>query len=401
MSAIATLKARTMTMGTGTFAGAVTFGGALATTQWLGTTMQVAPPNNKIRYVNPGVTSPFGGPARLRITPMFGSGVKPSVAVTIFGVAGVPPPCAGAGCDAALIKAAPNGPQAIGGQAGVFVTTPGSNVTPPDLYNIVAGLTPKGTISAVVGPLGTGPAPTDMASSVGFFWTTGRITVSAPGAKGMPERFVLSGADNRGANGAGTIQLVAGTLSHRVTSGPNANRGWIRLNLKDASGPASFSQTFLVDGTPDGVKGWSWRIDIGGDAVASDTNLGPLPLNDGPVEFVDAFVPSINNNAGPSGCSATELLPPNGKSFRIDCPCDFEFWVADAAGPPAGECNVTQTSNQVLGSERAFNPTMVGIGNLVPALQPWGLLGALCSGLLLTGALMALLRRRRGGPHRA
>ncbi len=39
-----------------------------------------------------------------------------------------------------------------------------------------------------------------------------------------------------------------------------------------------------------------------------------------------------------------------------------------------------------------FNPTIFQIGSEVPGLPPWGLLG-LCSGLLLTGVILAVRRR--------
>jgi hypothetical protein len=80
---------------------------------------------------------------------------------------------------------------------------------------------------------------TNMASSFGFPFTTGMITVSAPGADGGGELFMLTGKDSRTSGGAGTIQLVAGAVSQRVTSGPNANRGWVQLKLtKVAETPA-------------------------------------------------------------------------------------------------------------------------------------------------------------------
>ncbi len=70
-----------------------------------------------------------------------------------------------------------------------------------------------------------------MASSWGYPHTTGVITLSAPLAAGAPEVWVISGYHNRDAAGEGMIQLVSGSLSLRSLTGPNANRGWVRLNL--------------------------------------------------------------------------------------------------------------------------------------------------------------------------
>ena len=75
---------------------------------------------------------------------------------------------------------------------------------------------------------------TNMASSSGYPWTTGMITVSAPLAAGVGEKFTITGMDSRVA-GVGTIQLVSGTLSRRTASGPNANRAWLRLNVPEPS----------------------------------------------------------------------------------------------------------------------------------------------------------------------
>jgi hypothetical protein len=70
-----------------------------------------------------------------------------------------------------------------------------------------------------------------MATSAGFPFTVGKLVIQAGAALGQPETFTITGADNRTAGGAGTIQLVAASLSDRVLSGPNANRGWVQLDL--------------------------------------------------------------------------------------------------------------------------------------------------------------------------
>jgi hypothetical protein len=241
-AATAMLGPRTMTVTAAS--GAITFGGATATTQYLATGLIKG---GKIRYVNPGVASPFGGAAQFNVTPMIGSGIKTSEAVTVFAQGG--PTAAPCGpCVAALLRAKLGGGQAVGGPAKTFVSTPGGNFAPPDLWVVAAGATPKGTILATFGPwtVASTHGLTNMASSTGFFWTTGRITVSAPNAKGTPENYVLIGNDGRTPGGAGTIQLVAGSLSDRNLSGPNANRGWIRLELTAPSGVPSISSWGLA-----------------------------------------------------------------------------------------------------------------------------------------------------------
>ena len=59
---------------------------------------------------------------------------------------------------------------------------------------------------------------------------TGMLSISAPLALGAAEVFTLTGSDAR-VSGVGTISLVAGGLSNRAVSGPNANRGWLNLTI--------------------------------------------------------------------------------------------------------------------------------------------------------------------------
>ncbi len=93
---------------------------------------------------------------------------------------------------------------------------------------------PFGTINASIAipglpPPAPGPLSNMVTASQGFPWTTGFVTVSQPGA--VPaEVFFLSGTDRRVA-GVGNVSLVSGALSLRALSGPNANRGWVSLQL--------------------------------------------------------------------------------------------------------------------------------------------------------------------------
>jgi hypothetical protein len=129
------------------------------------------------------------------------------------------------------------------GPPGQSVDNPGGSTSfgPVDpgfgLVNIGPGFTmgPNGTIEASVPftPTTGGeviPPLTNMCTlSKGFPWTTGFVTVSQPGA--VPaEVFFLSGTDRRVA-GIGNLSLVAGSLSKRKLTGPNANRGWVSLRL--------------------------------------------------------------------------------------------------------------------------------------------------------------------------
>ena len=63
-------------------------------------------------------------------------------------------------------------------------------------------------------------------------WTTGKVIISQTmPAGGGVEKFTLTGKDERTAAGGGTISLVSGALSTRIITGPNANRGWVRITM--------------------------------------------------------------------------------------------------------------------------------------------------------------------------
>ena len=91
---------------------------------------------------------------------------------------------------------------------------------------------PAGTVPSSITLGGAAPFPSNMVtSSKGYPWSTGFIKISQPAA-GPPEVFWLSGTDMR-VSGIGNISLVSGALSTRALSGPNANRGWLSLNLPE------------------------------------------------------------------------------------------------------------------------------------------------------------------------
>jgi hypothetical protein len=205
--------------------------------------------NQMITYKNTAgkAASPFGGVAPFNVTPVLGGGVLPAVPVTLYNSLGTPPPCVA--CNVIYLAASLKGDAAPGATPLRVITSTGPTVgTAKNIGVVNAGATPRGTISTVlVANAATGPPATNMASSTGFFWTTGHITARAPGAKGTPEYFLLSGSDQRaGGMGAGTIKLVSGALSQRQSSGPNANRGWIQLVLVDPPDTPALSTQGLM-----------------------------------------------------------------------------------------------------------------------------------------------------------
>jgi hypothetical protein len=218
-----------------------------------------------VTYSNP-LPNKFGGPARFLIGSGGSSGVN-AAPVTIYAVAVPPagnPPCThtaltpvpfpGPGspaCVAAIANAVPTGLAAPGAPtAAPAVTTPGGTPAAviaggpiPGVGIGKFGASPKGTVTFFTfTPAGTMMGFTNMATSNGFPWTTGKIVISAPNALGAPEFFTITGKDSRTAGGSGTIQMVAGAVSTRTLSGPNANRAWLLLNLNSVDGVPSGSE---------------------------------------------------------------------------------------------------------------------------------------------------------------
>jgi hypothetical protein len=251
------------------------------------TTTFVTGLGNNIRYSPAGLANKFGGPAQFMLSAGPPAGLMTAVPVTIYAIAvkgpGNPPcvhtaltpvPFPGPGnpaCVAGIGQAFPtNGLAAHGGAAGFFTSTPGG--TPMALLTSMTGTPPtntrKGPKPGVgIGAFGTGPLNpagpkgtvsfytatpglrrgfTNMASSFGYPFTTGKISLSAPLAAGAPETFKITGMDNRNAGGAGVIQLVAGALSQRTVTGPNANRAWVRLILSPIPKVPTMSPAALV-----------------------------------------------------------------------------------------------------------------------------------------------------------
>jgi hypothetical protein len=160
----------------------------------------------------------FGGPAQAA------AGGSADVAFN----AGAGAPCAACTVLFALATPAPTGAQ--GGAFGFVNNTPGAF---PTNGGIIGNVTGGGVVTSVI-LTGIHPGLINAATSYGGPYTTGMLTVSVTANVGtVPEIFMLSGSDGR-VSGVGSISLVAGSVSARTLSGPNANRGWLNLTL----GPA-------------------------------------------------------------------------------------------------------------------------------------------------------------------
>jgi hypothetical protein len=185
-----------------------------------------------------GSANRFGGAAQMRI----GALSKIGVWVNIGAMLPCKHPAFGgvnSSCIAPKVPAHPMTLAAAGGAmthqgavtAGTTVTTPGGPPTNPGVV-VVSIPNTTGRIAKSIVAKNTGTL-TNMATSVGFPWTTGKIVISQPSALGSETRFTITGMDSRTPMGAGTISLVSGALSDRRLSGPNANRAWMRYALPE------------------------------------------------------------------------------------------------------------------------------------------------------------------------
>jgi len=186
-----------------------------------------------------GSINRFGGPSQTRI------GVLSEIGIWFN--AGAMLPCkhptfggANASCIAPLVPAHPKTLAAAGGAmtmagkvtAGITVTTPGTPVAKSPGVAALSIPNTTGLIAKSVSLKKTGTV-TNMATSVGFPWTTGKVVLSQPSALAAFEKFTITGKDARTAMGGGTISLVSGALSDRKISGPNANKSWARYTLPE------------------------------------------------------------------------------------------------------------------------------------------------------------------------
>ena len=176
----------------------------------------------------------FGGPLQSRIAA--------ATPARLWGVVLAPLPCkhpvfggADSGCKARLFSfdlGSLLGPGAI---VGFTKTTPGG---PPSMSpNVVFASIPNKTgLIAKSANASTTSTLTNMATTVGFPWTTGQIRVSSVSALAIGEIFTLTGMDSR-MGGVGTISLVSGAISDRNLSGPNSHFAWLRFTVPEP-GPA-------------------------------------------------------------------------------------------------------------------------------------------------------------------
>jgi hypothetical protein len=203
------------------------------------TTYNGTPVGSKVIYKSKGAR--FGGPSQTKLKNLGSIGVWADLADNIK-VATLPcvhPVFAGPdnNCFATKVPAYPRTLGAAGGPksnvqttAGVPGAMPGKvnlSVAPPTTMGVVAGtiLQSKQT-GANTGVIN------NMATSIGFPWTTGALTISQPAAVPAPEKFHITGMDGR-IKGVGTIQLVSSSLSKRLATGPNANRSWAEYTLPE------------------------------------------------------------------------------------------------------------------------------------------------------------------------
>lgn len=148
--------------------------------------------------------------------------------VALFGGGSIPP-CTGVNCKIAMALASPNstGTGGIGNAFGGSGMSPGA--APPS--GILTGMVLANGLVVSANPtplMNSGLA--NPASGGGGPWTTGMLTVSVTAALAGAEVFVITGGDSR-VSGVGAISLVAGSMSNRGISGPNANRGWMNLTI--------------------------------------------------------------------------------------------------------------------------------------------------------------------------
>ncbi len=191
-------------------------------------TFSGTPAGSLARYTK--TAAQFGGPAVTKL------GAVTPVRIWVNSLTMLPckhPTFGGAdsGCLAPLARAYPGSMVAAGGTAGNVQKTPGGPVamspgvvavSVPNASGLVAG-------SGSIAKTGT---VTNKATSVGFPWTTGRVTLSQPTAFGLKEKVIVTGMDGR-VKGVGTISLVSGALSKRAWTGPNSNRSWVQYTLPE------------------------------------------------------------------------------------------------------------------------------------------------------------------------
>jgi hypothetical protein len=208
----------------------------------------------------------FGGAAQFALSPGPAAGNYANAPVTLYiKINGTTPACTHTnalfggtdpGCVAGMVLVKPTGLAGHGGASTRTEMTPGAVATPPNVAIVKMGLSPLGTMLPGLAPpanvkpypvrAAAATLPTNMATSQAGPWTTGKIIITNMSAQPTAETFTISGKDDRTAGGGGTIQMVAGSLSQRATTGPNGNRAWVRLELQPVFGVPSMSRLGLA-----------------------------------------------------------------------------------------------------------------------------------------------------------
>lgn len=198
----------------------------------------VGTPKGLLKYTK--TTNQFGGPTKKGGA---GKAITAGKANVAF-VAAFSPGCPFVGaCLAAFNNAYGASPGAIGNNWGVTGMSAPSPVM-PGVFPVK--VTAMGAVTMLYTP-GFGTGPTNKATSFAGPWTTGMLTVSQTAALGGAEIFKRTGSDMR-VSGVGGISLISGAISVRTISGPNANRGWITLNIPEpgAAGGAAVALLALA-----------------------------------------------------------------------------------------------------------------------------------------------------------
>jgi hypothetical protein len=165
----------------------------------------------------------FGGTGRAHIGGSFSLALRPAATVAAF-----------AG------PAKPNPTGIGGGKFGSY-----NQGVPPVGKGVYVGVvaSPLGKIISLGSKVGPG-LQNISTGSFGGPLTTGKVTISQPLAT-PPEKFTITGSDNRTASGSGNITLVAGAVSKRSVTGPNANRTFVNYVVPEAAAAVSAGMALL------------------------------------------------------------------------------------------------------------------------------------------------------------
>jgi hypothetical protein len=189
----------------------------------------------KGRIIYTATGNQFGGNASLRI-PRSTGGVLQGYADVVIRTGPTPDvaPCdynfaTFGSCKVAFVNAAPNEIGAGGWQK----TSTTGNQIPSAVFDAI--LLVNGAVVKLANQTTTGFGPVNTAFGGGGPWTTGLVNITALSVLDTPptEKFTLSGSDNR-VGGIGTLSMVSGAVSNRTQTGPNGNRGWMNLAIKNS-----------------------------------------------------------------------------------------------------------------------------------------------------------------------